>query len=183
MGFPPNADRVMQNNMATPAGALSFEMQAPHGARIYATQKGCRIDFAAEHREHVFAWLQSELQRLETFGAAQEELVQCPDCKSTMKMVNNLPVFCQTCKGMGRVTKTKAAAYLAAQMPDVSPIAPPVPTEIRPPSFAPLTMDTQGSPVPVPKVLVGKVQPDTDEDFVAPRPGQEGFIGPLQQRS
>lgn len=175
MGFPPNADRVMQNNMATPVGGLSFEMEAPHGARIYATQKGCRIDFSVEHREHVFAWLQSELQRLETFGAAQEELVQCPDCKSTMKMVNNLPVFCETCRGMGRVTKTRAAAYLASKMPD-STYAPAVPTEIRPPSFAPI-VDAPG------KLLVGKVVPDTDDDFVAPRPGQEGFIGPLQQRS
>lgn len=177
MGFPPNADRVMQNYMATPVGGLSFEMQAPHGARIYATQKGCRIDFAPEHREHVFAWLKSELQRLETFGAAQEELVQCPDCKSTMKMVNNLPVFCTTCKGMGRVTKTRAAEYAAAQIPDTA-IVPPVPTEIRPPSFAPIV----DAPVVPGKVIVGKVQPDTDDDFVPPRPGQEGFIGPLQQR-
>jgi len=95
-----------------------------------------------------------------------------------MKMVNNSPVFCVTCRGMGRVTKSAAEAYLTAHQKE---IAAPIPTEIRPPSFAPI-VDTDGVPVVPTKVLVGKVQPDTDDgDFVAPLPGQEGFIGPLQQ--
>lgn len=29
--------------------------------------------------------------------------------------------------------------------------------------------------------VVGKVQPESEEDFVAPAPGQAEFIGPLQQ--
>jgi hypothetical protein len=176
MGFPPNAEHAM--NTATVSKGLSFEMAAPHGARIYATAQGCRIDFVPEQREQIYAWLKSELQRLETFGSKLEELQECPDCHSKIKMVNNLPVFCTTCKGMGRVTKSAAEAYLAAHQKE---IAAPIPTEIRPPSFAPI-VDTVGIPVAPTQVLVGKVQPDTDDgDFVAPLPGQEGFIGPLQQ--
>lgn len=178
MGFPPNSDQAIHQAVAT--SILSFEMVAPHGARIFATQSGCRIDFVPEHREHLYAWLRSELQRLETFGSKQEELVECPECHSKIKMVNNLPVFCTVCKGMGRVTKSAAAVYAAAHpIEPTSEIVPTIPTELRPPSFAPIAGDF---PVPSTKVLVGKVQPDTDDgDFVAPLPGQEGFIGPLQQ--
>jgi hypothetical protein len=177
MGFPPNSDHCL-NKASTASKALSFEMTAPHGTRIYATLLGCRIDFAPEQREQVFAWLKAELQRLETFGSTLEDLHTCPDCHMKIKMVNNLPVFCTTCRGVGRVTQATEDAFHAAHQ---QVIAPPIPTEIRPPSFAPV-IDAVGIPVAPTKVLVGKVQPDTDnEDFVAPLPGQEGFIGPLQQ--
>lgn len=177
MGFPSNSDHCL-NNATTISKALSFEMVAPHGTRIYATMQGCRIDFAPEQREQVFAWLKSELQRLELFGSKQEELYECPDCHMKIKMVNNLPVFCTTCRGVGRVTQATVDAFHATHQ---QVIAPPISTEIRPPSFAPV-IDAVGAPVAPTKVLVGKVQPDTDDgDFVAPLPGQEGFIGPLQQ--
>jgi hypothetical protein len=167
MGFPPNSDLAI-HNMTAGSGSLSFEMIAPHGARIFATQTGCRIDFSSEHREHIYAWLKSELQRLETFGSKLEELQECPDCHSKIKMVNNLPIFCTTCRGMGRVTKTTADTYAASK-------APVIVTE---------TVSSQAmlAPLATPTMIVGKVQPDTDEEWPAPLPGQEGFIGQLQQR-
>lgn len=180
MGFPPNSDHCITQAKST--GSLSFEMTAPHGARIMATMVGCRIDFAPEHREHVYAWLKSELLRLETFGATQEELVVCPDCQGKMKIVNGGPVFCTTCKGMGRVTKSAAERYKAAH--DAIEVEPATKTDVQRSMFvqpAPLTMSNDGFPVAPTKVVVGKVQPEPEEDFVAPAPGQAGFIGPLQQ--
>jgi hypothetical protein len=180
MGFPKNSEHCITQTIA--ANVLSFDLVAPHGARVAATQNGCRIEFVAEHREHIYAWLKAELQRLETFGSKLEELETCPDCHSKMQIVNNLPVFCTTCKGMGKVTKSTAAAFITARQTEISF---PTPTEIRPPSFQDephLTMTEDGFSVAPTKVVVGKVQPDTGEDdFIPPRPGEEGFIGPIQQ--
>jgi hypothetical protein len=94
--------------------AIHFEMQAPHGTRIYPTMTGCRIEYTAASKAAVETWLQSEATRFGQSNLAPEDTVPCPKCGGELKMAGNVPLFCSLCHGALRIGKTTAASYVAS---------------------------------------------------------------------
>ena len=99
--------------MSNPS-AIHFEMQSPHGTRIYPTMTGCRIEYTAASKDAVEAWLQSEAIRFGQANLAPEDTVPCPKCGGELKMAGNVPLFCSLCHGALRVSKSTSASYIAS---------------------------------------------------------------------
>jgi hypothetical protein len=93
---------------------IHFDMAAPHGARIYPTMDGCRIEFQPSMRPVIESWLQNEAVRFGLVATAPEEMVTCPRCEGKLVLNGETPVFCTLCHGAMRVTKTVAANFRAA---------------------------------------------------------------------
>jgi hypothetical protein len=142
-----------------------FEMQAPHGTRIFASMHGCVIEYSESLRHTVIDWLRSELVRFEQASAMQEELIVCPRCGGKLEMRGDVPVVCTLCHGRGKVTKPMAEAF--AQSSKQGQMV------VRQQSLPPVI-------APQPAIVMTTTVIEED-DYQAPQPGDAGFIGPIQQ--
>lgn len=143
-----------------------FEMQAPHKTRIFPSMHGCVIEYTDETRQLVIDWFRTEIVRFEQESAAQEDLVVCPRCGGKLELRGGVPVVCTLCHGRGKVTQPMADAYAQSLKQGVM--------VVRQQSVPPIAEEPPTTVVTTAVVV--------EDEFEAPQPGDEGFIGPIQQQ-
>lgn len=170
---------------------IHFDMQAPHGARVYPTMTGLRIEIPDNMRDIIGKWLQDEAVRYGQTVTEEEELVVCPKCNGKLEMRNGIPVFCTLCHGRMKVSKTAAEGYTAslsqpqtvvrqqASLPPAPPVSPH--DQLR------AVLNQQQHPVAIPLqqliVVDGKeLHPGESIATTSPDTDEGEFIGPIQQK-
>lgn len=91
---------------------IHFDMQAPHGSRVYPTMTGIRIELSEDMRESVGKWLQDEATRFGQASTPSQEMMVCPKCGGKLQMRNDIPIFCSLCHGAMQVSKAVGEGYL-----------------------------------------------------------------------
>ena len=117
---------------------IHFDMQAPHGSRVYPTMTGIRIEIPDNMRDTVGKWLQDEATRFGQSSTPAEEMMVCPKCGGKLQMRNDIPIFCSLCHGAMKVSKTIGEGYLKSLKQEQ--------TIVRQQSTAPV--GNQGTPPP-----------------------------------
>lgn len=187
-----------------------FEMQAPHGTRIFPSMLGCIIEYNDELKEEVEKWLEDERVRFGQVSTEDSDLVACPKCNGELLMRDGVPLYCTLCHGRGKVTSATAASYtkslsqkpttvrkqqIVEETQTVRPgkvVGTPPPRSPHDQLRAVIAHQTNQVAVPLKQLPpVEEMEPgqsysattvvDDDDDFVAPVPGDEDFIGPIQE--
>lgn len=90
---------------------IHFDMQSPHGSRVYPTMTGIRLEIPDNMREAVGKWLRSEADRFDLQAIPPQDMVVCPACGGKLKLLHGVPVVCTLCHGSMRVSKAAAEGY------------------------------------------------------------------------
>jgi len=90
----------------------TIELTAPHGSRLAPTVYGVQIQFDDSKKGEVVKWLLDTAKQLE--DRVDSDLVTCPRCGGTPKIVGEQVQICPLCKGQYRVTKQTAIEYATA---------------------------------------------------------------------
>jgi hypothetical protein len=187
---------------------IHFDMQAPHGSRVYPTMTGIRIEIPDSMRDALGKWLHDEAARYDQSSTPPEEMMTCPKCGGELKMSNGVPLFCSLCHGAMQVSRTVGEGYIKSLKqqntvvrqqqfgpPPGNQGTPPPPNHYdqlrhtinqqQHPVAVPLSYPPFGSvvaPPGEPLIVDGQeIKPGDSISHTVPLTDEGEFIGPIQQ--